>query len=71
MRIGQFVKYKGYIGSIDFYPEDKSYDGVILDIDDFVNYQAENIISLNDEFHKAVDDYIEFRSMVDKEKYKL
>ena len=66
MRVGQFVKYKGYIGSIDFCPDDKSYYGEILDIDDFVNYQAENVIYLHDEFHKAVNDYIEFKKMTNK-----
>lgn len=66
MRIGQFVKYKGYIGSIDFDPQDKIHYGEILDIDDFVNYQAENIIELHKEFHKAVDDYIEFKEMINK-----
>ena len=66
MRIGQFVKYKGYVGSIDFDPQDKIHYGEILDIDDFVNYQAENIIGLHKEFHKAVDDYIEFKEKINK-----
>ena len=25
-----------------------------------VNYEAENIVELEEEFHKAVDDYLEF-----------
>ena len=64
MRIGQFVRYKGYVGSIDFCPEDKIHYGEILDIDAFVNYQAKDVISLHDEFHKAVDDYIEFKKEI-------
>ena len=64
MRVGQFVKYKGYVGSIDFCPEDKRYYGKILDIDDFVNYQAENTVVLRKEFHKAVDDYIDFKEEI-------
>jgi predicted HicB family RNase H-like nuclease len=64
MRVGQFVKYKGYIGSVEFSPEDTSYFGKLLDIDDLVNYQAKDIIALHKEYHKAVNDYIEFRKEI-------
>ena len=64
--IGQFVEYKGYVGSIKYSPEDKLYYGSLL-IDDFVNYHADNLIDLEKEYHNAVDDYIEFKKEICKE----
>ena len=46
MRIGQFVEYKGYIGSIEYKSEDKLHYGSLLNIDDFVNYHEDNVIDL-------------------------
>lgn len=39
MKIGQFVEYKGYVGTIEYSPEDRLHYGSLL-IDDFVNYHA-------------------------------
>lgn len=66
MRIGQFVEYKGYIGTIEYSPEDKLYYGSLL-IDDFVNYHADNLIDLENQYHNAVDGYIEFKKEIGKE----
>ena len=61
MLIGQFTSYKGYIGSIEYNPEDKfKYYGSIQNTTDFVNYSADSLLNLEVEFHSAVDDYIEF-----------
>lgn len=59
MYIGQFVKYKGYIGSIEYTAETNRHYGKVLGIKDLVNYQGSNIIELHEQFHCAVDDYIE------------
>lgn len=67
MKIGKFVEYKGYIGSIEYDPEEKLQYGSLLNIDDFVNYHADNIIDLAKQFHKAVDEYITFCKKVGKE----
>lgn len=58
MRIGTFVEYNGYTGSIEYSPEDGIYHGCLIDIKDFVNYEANAVENLFDEFHKAVDDYL-------------
>lgn len=67
MKIGQFVEYRGYIGSIEYDQEDKLYYGKLLNTRDFVNYHADNIMSLERHYHEAVDDYIEFKKEVGKE----
>ena len=66
MKIGQFVEYKGYIGSIEYEPKTKLHYGSLLNIDDFVNYQANNIIDLEKQYHDAVNDYIAFKKEVGK-----
>lgn len=67
MRIGQFVEYKSYIGSIEYDKEDRIYYGKLLDIDDLVSYHADNIIELEKHYHEAVDDYIEFKKEIGQE----
>lgn len=56
MEIGKFKEYKGFVGSIEI--TDGKQHGIILDIDDFVNYTANSLEELEEEFHKAVDDYL-------------
>lgn len=66
-RIGTLKKYKGYAGSIEYSPKDRIYYGKVLFINEnhLINYQAENIVELEEEFHKAVDDYLEFCKEID------
>lgn len=67
MQIGRFKEYKGYVGSIEYSVEDSIHYGKLLNIKDLVNYEADNIIDLEKQFHEAVDDYIEFKKEVGKE----
>lgn len=66
MKIGQFVEYRGYIGSIEYDQEDKLYYGKLLNTRDFVNYHADNIMSLEGHYHEAVDDYIKVKKEIGK-----
>lgn len=66
MKIGQFVEYKGYVGSIEYKPDDISYYGLIINTSDFVNYYGKGIFELEKEFHNAVDDYLIFCEEVGK-----
>lgn len=61
MRIGQFVEYKGYIGSIEYDPEDKIHYGHLLNVDDPVVYYGNTVEELYEYYCKAIDDYIEKR----------
>lgn len=67
MRIGQFVEYKGYIGSIEYDPEDKIHYGHLLGIDDSVNYHGRTGLELYKHYREAVDDYIEFKKEIGKD----
>ena len=67
MLVGQFKEYKGYAGSIEYSAEDSIHYGKLLNIKDLVNYEADNIIDLENQFHEAVDDYIEFKKEIGRE----
>ena len=54
------LKYKGYIGSVDYSEPDKVFFGKIEGIDGLVNYEGESVKEITDAFHEAVDDYLIF-----------
>ena len=53
------LKYKDYLGSIEFSAFDKVFFGKIVGIDDLVTYEGNSIESIKKEFRFAVDDYLE------------
>ena len=56
------LKYKGYLGSIEFSEEDNVLFGEILGIDGLVNYEGNTMKELTESFHEAVEDYLAFCS---------
>ena len=54
-----YLEYKGYIGTVILSPQDRSFFGSIFGINDLVTFEAADFDSLEEEFHKAVDDYLE------------
>ena len=67
MKIGQFVEYKGYIGSIEYDPEDNIHYGCLLNIDDSVNYHGKTGEELYEHYQEAIDNYIEFKKEVGRD----
>lgn len=61
------LKYKGYMGKVEYSHEDEILHGVVEGINDFVDFASENASEIEEEFHKAVDGYIEFCKEVGKE----
>lgn len=61
------MKYKGYSARPEYSAEDQVFYGRILGIDDLVNFESENAEGLEEEFHKAVDDYLEFCAEIGKQ----
>ncbi len=53
------LEYKGYIGSIEFSEEDSLFFGKVLGIRSLISYEGENARDLVEDFHGAVDDYLE------------
>ena len=58
---------KGYHAKIEFDSEDLVLRGKIEGIKDLVNFESADISTVEEEFHAAVDDYLEFCKDVGKE----
>lgn len=54
------LEYKGYLTRIEYSVDDKVLHGKIEGINDLVTFESGNACDIEDEFHAAVDDYIEF-----------
>lgn len=67
MLIGYFNKYKNYIGTIEYDIERKIYYGEVVESDKkyFASYDSKDFLTLENCFHKSVDDYIYFNNVVD------
>lgn len=53
------IKYKGYIGSVEFSEDDGIFFGKVMGIRSLISYEGENAKDLLKDFHDAVDDYLE------------
>lgn len=70
MKGNSLLRYKGYSARPEYSAEDQIFYGKILGINDLVDFQSENAKDLEAEFHKAVDDYLEFCAESGKEPQK-
>lgn len=61
------MEYKGYHTKIEFDAESMSLRGKIEGINDYIDFEAEDISNIEKEFHAAVDDYLEFCKEVGKD----
>ena len=53
------LEYNSYISSIEFSPEDKVFYGKLEMIDDLITFEADSATELENNFHSAVDEYLE------------
>ena len=61
------LEYKGYHSKIEFNISSKTLRGIIIGINDYVDFETDDLSKVEAEFHSAVDDYIEFCKEVGKE----
>ena len=54
------LKYKDFIGSVNFSEKDGVFFGKIEGIDGLVNFEGESVKELTTAFHEAVDDYLAY-----------
>ncbi|MDD6070041.1 MAG: type II toxin-antitoxin system HicB family antitoxin [Clostridiales bacterium] len=54
------LEYKGYHTKIEFDSNEMVLRGKIEGINDLVNFESESVQKLEEEFHNAVDDYLDF-----------
>lgn len=53
------IQYKGYLGSVEFSEKDGLFYGKVMGIRSLISYEGENAKELLDDFHGAVDAYLE------------
>lgn len=53
------IQYKGYIGSVELSEDDGFFYGKVMGIRSLISYKGENAKELLDDFHDAIDDYLE------------
>ena len=53
------MEYKGYVGSVEFSETDGVFFGKVQGIRSLISYEGTTARELVDDFHSAVDDYLE------------
>ena len=53
------MTYQGYTARIEFDPRDNIFWGRILGITDSISFEGETVAQLTEDFHRAVDFYLE------------
>jgi len=61
------MKYKGYIGIVEFDEEAEVFFGKVVNIRDTITFQSENTHDLRKEFEASVDDYLDFCAELGRE----
>lgn len=61
------LEYKGYHTRIEFDAESMVLRGKIEGIKDFVDFESSDLLGIENEFHAAVDDYLQFCEEIGKE----
>lgn len=60
--IDNTITYKGYTGSIEFSEADGIFYGKVMGIHALISYKGKTVTELVDDFHSAVDAYLELES---------
>ena len=61
------LKYKGYVGDVNFDADDKVFHGRVLGIADVIGFEGASVTKLEKDFHEAIDDYMETCLKIGKE----
>ena len=54
------MKYKGYIGQVEYDAEAKLFHGEVIGLKDTITFQGTNVAELEREFKKSIDVYLEW-----------
>ena len=57
--MSDLLKYKDYLGTVEYSETDNLRHGKLAGIRDLVSYHGENLKSLQSNFEEAIDDYLE------------
>ena len=57
--MNNIIQYKGYVGSVEFSEADGIFYGKVQGIRSLISYEGTNASELVEDFHNAVDSYLE------------
>lgn len=66
MKGGNILEYKGYHTRVEYDAESNSLRGKIEGILDYIDFECSDLNAVEEEFHAAVDDYLDFCEEVGK-----
>ena len=55
-----YLHYKNYVGSVEFSEEDAVFHGKVIGIKPLLSFEGDSVSALIEDFHNAVDEYLEF-----------
>ncbi|NLD88485.1 MAG: type II toxin-antitoxin system HicB family antitoxin [Clostridiales bacterium] len=58
--MNSYIHYRDYVGSVEFSEEDQVFHGKVIGIKDLISFEGDSVKTLTEDFHNAVDEYMEF-----------
>ena len=58
--VKKMLKYKGYIGKVEYDDEEKILCGEVINTKDVITFQGDSASEIEQAFHDSVDDYLEW-----------
>jgi len=55
-----YLHYKNYVGSVEFSETDAVLHGKVVGIKSLISFEGDSVSAIIDDFHNAVDEYLEF-----------
>jgi predicted HicB family RNase H-like nuclease len=65
--MNNYLHYKEYIGSVEFSEEDAVFHGTVIGIKDLISFEGDSVSAITEDFHHAVDEYLDFCREREKE----
>ena len=53
------LEYRGYTGCVFFSEEDAVFHGKVMGIKSLITFEGESVLNLLDDFHTAIDEYLD------------
>jgi predicted HicB family RNase H-like nuclease len=58
--MSNYINYRDYTGSIEFSEKDAVFHGKVIGIKSMISFEGDSVKTLTEDFHNAVDEYLEF-----------
>ncbi len=58
--MSNYLHYKDYTGSIELAEDDAIFHGRVIGIKDMISFEGDSVETIVEDFHNAVDEYLDF-----------